>query len=99
MTKAQLMPSPHPGTPKPPGNAPRGLSCVHCGYCCRKATCAFGVAAGAGVHDCHFLIHEDDLWWCALARMSPTYARHIGTGTGCSSLMNSDRQRIIQAPE
>ena len=68
--------------------------CVHCGYCCKKATCDIGLTHGAESKNCMFLIGDKPgNYRCKLVEIKPypAISMHLGIGDGCCSPLNTDR--------
>jgi hypothetical protein len=69
--------------------------CIRCGYCCRVATCAVGVARGSDPRRCAFLRgtppgeHS-----CALVEQGdPAIVGGAAIGGGCSSTIGNTVRR------
>lgn len=77
-----------------PGSRP----CVGCGYCCRKAPCAF---SPSDTPPCPELIEVDGRWRCGKVLRLDGAAREIlmdelAVGAGCCSPLNSDRRKYLE---
>lgn len=81
--------------------------CVGCGYCCKKAPCAFGVKH-FGYHDppCKGLVHNEGRYWCllvtnALNGVGPWPLEEVmgslAIGEGCCSSLNSSRRDMLRS--
>ena len=70
--------------------------CIRCGFCCKKATCAIGVAHGAEPTNCKFLVGDapgNYSCWLALKKIYPHIEVDLGIRLGCCSpLFNEERQ-------
>lgn len=65
--------------------------CIGCGYCCKKAMCATGVAIGGFHSECPYLVHNGLIYRCRLVGLG----YNIGQGMGCSStLFNTERDQM-----
>lgn len=71
--------------------------CLRSGYCCRKATCAVGVAHGAEPVGCRFLRGDrPGAYSCGLVDDGVIAPGVIYAGAGCSSALNSDRRELAR---
>jgi len=65
--------------------------CMGCGYCCKKATCVFGLGS-----PCAYLTQHDGRYWCSLILIGAMPDEALDIGAGCCSSLNSDRQRMLR---
>ena len=72
--------------------------CVRSGLCCKTATCAYGLAAGAEPKGCKFLNGDKPGFYsCGLAASNPAIAEGLYVGEGCCmSLFNQYRKEAVQ---
>ena len=71
-------------------------ACVRSGYCCKKATCAVGVAHGANPVGCKFLQGDKPgEYKCGLVESNPRVRNMLAIGAGCCSPLNSDRTTLV----
>jgi hypothetical protein len=71
--------------------------CLRSGYCCKKATCAVGVAHGADPVGCKFLRGDNPGDFdCRLVSDNPDLGKALAIGAGCCSSLNSDRRMLLK---
>lgn len=78
------------------------ISCVNCGYCCKKATCDIGLTHGAEPTNCKFLIGDrpgEYKCWLAEKEIYPHIKKDLAIGDGCCSSLNTDRLIAIKNME
>jgi hypothetical protein len=91
------------------GKGPIWPECVGSGFCCKKAPCGLAVMRGfeakhwmEGGKGCPALVEKDGRYWCGLylqaAGAAKTHIKNeLAIGAGCcSSLFNTDRERILR---
>ena len=77
----------------------RTISCIGCGFCCRKSLCWFGHSES--VKDpCSHLYWSGEKWRCFLIENDPKIYKNLGAGEGCCANLNTyQRFRYVPTPD
>lgn len=73
--------------------------CMRSGACCKVATCALGVQAGAPQEGCTFLKGDKPgAYSCGLIEERPELREALAIGEGCCMPMfNTEREKLVRA--
>ena len=80
---------------------PGAKPCVRCGYCCRRSPCGFGWTKGPLNPGCMYLRGDrPGEYACGIIDSiigRPDWELNPAFGAGCSSPLNSERRRLVEA--
>lgn len=75
------------------------VTCVQCGYCCRRSTCGFGQWDSHAQQCCYLKPTTKNQYECAIfekIHKDPSSVISPAFGAGCCSSMNQDRQAVLR---